>query len=61
MYNNGSNSGTSSPTLRNVTFRGNAGPYGGAMCNDGGNAAPAVPILSNVTFSGNSACRRRRR
>ena len=45
MYNN-----AGSPTLTDVTFRGNTATQGGGMYNEG-----SSPTLTNVTFSGNSA------
>ncbi|MEZ4629396.1 MAG: choice-of-anchor Q domain-containing protein [Deinococcales bacterium] len=54
LYNNGE-SGSSSPTLSNVTFKGNrAAYYGGAMYNEG-TWGSSIPTLTNVTFKGNSA------
>ena len=44
------NSGTSSPTLTNVTFSGNSADQGGGMHNSG-----SSPTLTNATLSGNSA------
>ncbi len=48
-------SGESSPSLTDVTFRGNrASDYGGAMYNYG-ETGVSSPVLEQVTFSGNSA------
>ena len=44
-----------SPTLTNVTFRGNWAHRGGAMYNEGGNSGESRPALTNVTFAGNAA------
>ena len=41
---------SSSPTLSNITFRGNAAAYGGGMLNNS-----SSPALTHVTFSDNSA------
>lgn len=46
MYND-----TSSPTLANVTFTGNAANFGGGMYNTNG----SNPTLTNVTFTGNAS------
>ena len=55
MYNDGY-SGTASPTLTNVTFRGNAATVdGGALYNDGNTGGVSSPTLTNVTFTGNQA------
>jgi hypothetical protein len=55
MYNDGSSSGISSPSLRDVTFSGNSADYGGAMYNDGSDNGTSSPNLSDVSFSENSA------
>ncbi|MFZ4856817.1 MAG: beta strand repeat-containing protein, partial [Desulfuromonadaceae bacterium] len=59
IYNDGSNSGSSSPTLSNVVFRGNSATDasfgGGAIFNDGSGSGSSTPTLTNVTFYGNSA------
>ena len=43
-----------SPSLRNLTFSGNAATGGGAMVNDGQNGGNSSPSLTNVTFFGNT-------
>ncbi|CAG0937303.1 partial Collagenase ColH, partial [Thermoflexales bacterium] len=51
VYGGGMYNSSSSPTLINVTFSGNAATFGGGMCNGGGSS----PTLISVTFSGNAA------
>ncbi|MBI5296809.1 MAG: S-layer homology domain-containing protein [Chloroflexi bacterium] len=46
----GMHNSNSSPTLKNISFRGNLALSGGAMSNSGGS-----PTLTNVTFSGNKS------
>lgn len=53
MFNSGRNSGTSNPTLINVSFSGNSASFGGAMYNDGIFFGASNPVLNNVSFNGN--------
>jgi predicted outer membrane repeat protein len=56
LFNQGPYGGTSSPTLSDVTFRGNhADTSGGGMFNWGQGGGASSPSITNVTFSGNSA------
>jgi predicted outer membrane repeat protein len=56
MYNNGSQDGSSNPTLTNVTFIDNsAADDGGAIYNNAHFSGYSKPRLTNVTFIGNSA------
>jgi predicted outer membrane repeat protein len=55
LYNGGNTTGTSNPSLLNVTFTGNRAQWGGAMYNDGTNGGNSSPTLTEVRFSNNTS------